>query len=181
MTKSKQKTNDKDQEFEAGFALPLIGELTTEQYRQKLAGLIDQDADKNEADIAKLKKLAVDFVAILPEVFGDSLDRLKIWDRISSGLVAANAKATNTDHERFVQLVLDHIKADPAMAGRNENLAAMLGSLETLSVTDRDSWIVLFGSHLVPILVKARVAWNEKKLLRAKTKRKQNVPTKEAK
>lgn len=143
--------------------VPTIGELTTEEYRQKIAGLIDPQEKQSTERRDEVKQLAIDFVAMLPEVFGAVLDRLTMWDRIATGLQVAFAKTPGTDHEHFIQQVLEHVKTDTSKAAVCKNLMTILTTLSEWSPTDRQAWITYFKTHLVPVIVHARAAWEKKK------------------
>lgn len=147
-----------------------LGELTIEQFRQKIAGLIDPQEQQSPERRAELKDLAVCFVAGLPQVFGDDLDRLTLWDRIGTGLQAAFAKTAGDDHEFFIQQVLEHIMASPAKAAVCEPIMATVATLNEWSSSDRQQWITYFNTHLIPILVYARQAWDAEKKVRKAAK-----------
>lgn len=148
--------------------LPVLGELTTEQYRQKIAGLIDPQEQQTPERRDEIKQLAIQFVALLPEVFGETLDRLTLWDRIGTGLQTAFAKTPGIDHEHFIQQVLEHIKSETSKAARCKSLAEVLLILSEWSPADRQAWIAYFHTHLVPIVVHAKIAWDAKKAKRTK-------------
>jgi hypothetical protein len=149
--------------------LPLLGELTTEQFRQKLAGLIDPQSQTPQRR-EELKALAVQFAGCLPTMFGDNLDRKTLWDRIGTGLQSAFAKTAGDDHEFFIQQVLEHIKSEPSKASSNLQLADVIATLDEWSASDRQAWITYFHTHLIPILVHARVVWTKAKA-KAKAKK----------
>lgn len=153
---------------------PLIGELTPEQFRLKLAGLADPDAapqgpSPQDAALTQhattdvIRATAIQFIAILPELFGESLDRKTLWDRIGTGLQSAYAKTPGCDHEYFIQQVLDHIKSEPAKAAGNARLAEILAAIGEWQDANRQAFISCFNSRLIPMLVHAKVAWEAKK------------------
>ena len=137
----------------------LLGELTTEEFRQKLAGLIDPQENQTSDRRAELKEVSIMFAACLPEMFGDELDRKTLWNRIGTGIQTAFAKTAGDDHEFFIQQVLEHIKAEPAKASVNTTLAEVIARLGEWPSSDRQAWITYFHTHLIPVLVHARKAW----------------------
>jgi len=142
---------------------PLLGELTTEEFRLRLACLIDPHEKIASDQRAIIKDLAIQFAAELPALFGETLDRVTMWDRIGSGLQSAFAKSAGADYEFFVNDVLDHIKASPSQASANENIEVVLSTLDGWSISDRQAWLSYFHTHLIPVLVRARSAWANKK------------------
>lgn len=140
-----------------------IGQLTTEEYRRRLAGAIDPQEAVDEDRRVDIKYMCIAFAGVLPELYGQELEREKLWERIGSGLEAAFAKTAGADHEFFIQAVLEHIKASPSRAAANENLAAILEQLAEWEPQDRAAWIVYFHTHLIPVLVAARYSWGRTK------------------
>ena len=149
---------------------PLLGELTTEEFRQKLAGLIDPQEQATPERRQELKDLSIQFAATLPEVFGEDLDRKTMWDRIGTGLQAAFAKTAGDDHEFFIQQVLEHIKAEPSKASINDSLGQVIATLAVWSSSNRQAWITYFNTYLIPILVHARAGWTKTKETRKAAK-----------
>lgn len=130
--------------------------LSTEQLRQRLAGLIDPQAEKPEwyAEIAK--DLAVQFCASLPAVFGESLDRMTMWDKIAAAIQSGYAKTVSGDLDLFVQHVLESIQADPANAVACDRLTNAVFELQSLPEQERQDWLQYLVTHLIPVLVYAR-------------------------
>lgn len=143
----------------------LLGELTTEQFRQKLAGLLDLQEQMAVESKQTIRLLAIDFVSSLPRVFGDDLDRKTLWDRIGSGLQTAYAKTASGDVEFFVSEVLRHIHAGTA-AAREESIGVVISSLIALPESERQAWITYCSTHMPVLLVHARARWEEAKELR---------------
>lgn len=151
--------------------VPAPETLSTEEFRQRLAGLIDPEDTLDIAEREALRFLALDFLATLPELFGEELDRMTLWDRIGSAVETAFAKTVGADAEYFVSQVLDHIKAESGAAARNDRLADVLLKLDNASNIERQQWITYLKTHLVPLLVHARSSWEANKTQR-KAKRK---------
>ena len=130
--------------------------LSTEQLRQRLASLIDPQAEKPEWYAEVAKDLAIQFCASLPAVFGESLDRMTMWDKIASAIQSGYAKTVSGDLDLFVQHVLESIKADPAKAVACERLTDAIYDLQRLPGQERQDWLQYLGTHLIPVLVYAR-------------------------
>ena len=161
---------------------PKLGELTTEQFRLALAGLLDPQAKESAIPREEIKALAIAFVGGLPEVFGKELDRLKMWDRIATAVQSAFAKTACDDHEFFVAEVLGHIKANPSEAADNESIANTLDTLGGWPSVDRQGWLNYLHSHLIPVMVHARKRWTttkETKKAESAAKKSRNAPIRE--
>lgn len=149
---------------------PLLGELTTEQFRQKLAGLIDPQEQSTPERRSELRELSIRFAAALPEVFGEDLERKSMWDRIGTGLQAAFAKTAGDDHEFFINEVLTHIKANPAKAASCEEIGFVLWKLSEWNSSDRQAWITYFNTHLYVVIQFAKKGWTKTKETRKAAK-----------
>jgi hypothetical protein len=111
----------------------------------------------------------------LPEVYGAALDRTGLWDRIGTGLESACAKTPGADHEYFINEVLGHIKATPAAVAACDGIAATLATVGAWTETDRQAWILYIRTHLIPVLVHARAAWEGIKTARKGVKKSRNA------
>ena len=136
--------------------------LSAELFRQKLAGLVDPDQAIPEQDREGVKEIAVRFVSILASLFGDSLDRKTLWERIGNGIVVCCAKCGG-DWETFVNQILEYIKADGGRVASSKNLEAIIKELLEKPQSYREAWLrVLEAKHFL-IIVKARALWNSQK------------------
>ena len=103
--------------------------------------------------------LAIEFASCLPIVFGDTLDRTTLWDRIGSGLQSAYAKTAGCDIELFVQHVMEHIKAEPAKVVASERVCDIQYRLFDLGDEARRGFMDYVATHLIPVLTFARREW----------------------
>lgn len=133
--------------------------LSTEQFRQKLAGLLAPFDPLDPKLKAFQRANAIKFLATLPQLFGDNLDRMTLWDRIASGVESAAAKTANADHEFFVTAVLRHIHAPRPLVSKSRRLADVLASLGDGDAVERQAFIDYLVTHLDAMLVHARVEW----------------------
>lgn len=147
---------------------PPLESLSTEQFRQRLAGLIDPQERLSPDFQAEQKNHAIQFVACLPEVFGESLDRLTLWDRIGTALQTAHAKTAGEDYEFFISRVLEHIKAEPARVARCETIQYVMHWMADCPSEARHAWLAYMHTHLYAVLVHAKWAWEQAKETRKK-------------
>lgn len=143
---------------------PLPGTFDANLWRQRLAGLTDPDysADDNPA-AQEYKVRAVELVLCLCELFGDSLDRMTLWDRIGSALGASCAKCDDGDIDRFVSAALEHVKADAGASSRNDRLAKQLPAMCAKGLSWRQGFVRYVASHSFSVLAHGRLAWEKVK------------------
>lgn len=144
----------------------MLENLTPQEARERIAGLVDPNNTLAPGWAEEQKRKAIEFVASLPEVFGDTLDRMTLWDRIGTALQSAHAKTVGADCEFFVSRVLDHIQAAPSAVARNVSVQFMLDWLAGCSVEARQAWLAYLHTHFYAVLVNAKAAWEERKLER---------------
>lgn len=137
---------------------PKIPSLNTVELRQRLASLIDPQAEKEEWFNETAKELAIHFCSALPSVFGESLDRMTMWDKIAAAIKSGYAKTVSGDIDLFVQHVLESIKADESKAVASERLTHAIDQLQSLETHERQDWLQYLVTHLIPVLVHARRA-----------------------
>lgn len=128
-------------------------------FRQRLAGLIDPQQELDPKLKEWQKTNAIRFVATLPAVFGESLDRTTLWDRIASGVEAAVAKTADSDAEFFVSEVLRHILANRGKVAASLRLSQVLTTLAESIAEERQAFIDYIASHLDAVLIFARAEW----------------------
>lgn len=136
--------------------LQSLPSVSTEDLRAMLAGLVDPQAQKPEFYEVQAKLLAVNFCASLPSVYGSTLDRMKMWEKIGSALQSGYAKTAGGDVDLFVNHVLDSIQADMGRVVASAKLEEALNDLQLLPQNDRQDWLQWLISHLAPVLLEAR-------------------------
>lgn len=137
-----------------------LPELTHEDYRKVLAGLIDpsEQIDGTTRELIRIK--AVDFAVFLARHFNrDKLDAVTIWERLGSAIETAHAKTPGGDFELFLNLCLDHILAD-----RNRVLSDPTGSelIEFFADEPEEVAVEFIGylvSRLFVVLTHTRQRW----------------------
>lgn len=120
--------------------------------------------DDNRA-AAEHKEWAVEFCVGCCDLFGESLDRMTLWDRIPSGLAVACVKCDDGDMDRFVSLVLEHIKSDAGCAARHPAIARAL-EVSKNPVAWRQGLVRYIASHSFATIAHARRAWEATKAAR---------------
>ncbi len=136
--------------------------MSAEEFRQKLAGLVNPNQMMKEEEIEKVKEKTIEFCSILPELFGDDLKRITLWERISHGLIVSSAKA-NGDIELFINQILLYIKAEPSNVASNKHLSDFIEFILSQSRNWQEQFIRTCESKYMFICVKARLIWNTKK------------------
>jgi hypothetical protein len=136
--------------------------LSAEKFRQQLAGHIDPLKKLDDVEQSALKDETVRFCSILPELFGDDLDRKTLWERIGNGLKVALAKSGG-DFEAFVNHTLEYIKSEPGKVAANENLEMFISTALTRPKEWRNQFMRVIEMKHFLVLVKARALWNERK------------------
>jgi hypothetical protein len=141
--------------------IPVIEPLDAVVFRQEIAGLLERHEDDHEPD--DFGDTAALLCVTLAEQFdSDTLDRLKLWDRISSGILTAAAKVDDGDLDRFLSLCLEHVKASPGRAATSDTVARLIGAFD-----QDEAWRIGFVrycvSHHYPILIHGRAAWQRHK------------------
>ena len=136
--------------------------LSAEQFRQKLAGLVDEQSKLPEMDKAAVKETAIRFTSILASLFSDDLDRKTLWERIGNGFVTAVTKA-NGDTEKFISYCLDYIKAEPGSVAASEPLMQVIESISETPQEWRSTFLNYISTKRFLILIKARARWQAAK------------------
>lgn len=140
-----------------------LASLSQEEFRRRLAGLCDPhrplSALEKDADI---RNHAVDFCMVLCELFGQSLDRITLWDRIGSALQTAVSRCEGGDIELFASICLEHVRADPARTAANEHFRDWLSNVQTRTDAWRQAFIHYVGHRTPVILVLTRQRWQER-------------------
>lgn len=139
------------------FALPVV---SREEFRRRLAGLADPDRKIQEAETVAYREYARQLVICLCLVYGKELDRKTIWTRLDSGLQAACAKVSDGDTDRWLDILLDHVRANP-------NKVVALRALERIRCDlrrDRShaaGFVRWVASRRYAVMAHGRAGWEE--------------------
>lgn len=141
--------------------------IDTEEFRRRVAGLIDPTrAPTGAAETASIKEEAKQLCLTLCELFGESLDRMTLWDRIGTAMATAAAKCDDGDTDRFAALCLDHVKGDHAAAARHDGFGAWVVTMAARDDAYRQAFVRHCGAKTAIVLVHARAAWEQRKQTR---------------
>lgn len=88
---------------------------------------------------------------------------MTLWDRIGNGIVSAVKKCSG-DHEEFIQLVLEFIKAEPGQVARSKEIEEFLFTMESKTPEWKAQLLRMFEKKHNIILVYARYKWNHTKV-----------------
>lgn len=139
-----------------------------EKFRQQLAGLASTDAA--EFDGEAFRVFGVRLGVVLARLFGDSLDRLTLWQRISDGIRASAAKVGDADTDHFLSLCLDFVKAEDSKVAANEEFFNLLAELSGQDEGFRRQWIRYLNSRVYAVVTFARAEWEGVKAEKAAAK-----------
>lgn len=141
--------------------------IDPQQFRLKVAGLIDPNRKPTgAAETESIKQLAIDLCLTMCELYGESLDRMSLWDRITTALKTAAAKCDDGDVERFAALCMDHVKADYARAAANVRFSNFVSTMETRDEAFRQAFVRHCDLKASIVAVHARNRWAEVKELK---------------
>lgn len=147
-----------------------VENLTTEQFRQRLAGLIDPAAqeDLHPDDYGYL---AARFVLLLAIAFNrKQLQAKTIWARIESAIDRALADCDGDDLNRLMSSALEHVKANINVVVSEETCLAIQSELKSLPKEARVYFCRYLSDHRYPAIVMGRELWEQRKSdLEAKT------------
>lgn len=144
------------------FTLPVRSRA---DFRAALAGIVDPDRKITEGDKGAFKQKANRLMIALCLHFGDELDRKTMWTRIDSGLQSACSKASDADMDRWLDLLLGHIKADPARASSCEYLSGVRSDLTLPDETHRKAFLRYVETRRYAVLANGRAEWETYKTL----------------
>lgn len=138
-----------------------IEKLDTQEFRRICAGLVKSRQEAGNP--AELKALGIKLCLLLAEVFGEQLDRTTLWARISTALKTARANTESGDADRFVQICLDHVKADTAKTVANPNLENLIVAVSENADEWRNGWFRYLDERAFVVVALARSEWEKRK------------------
>lgn len=143
---------------------PELPRLDAEAFRRKLAGLTDPERRPESAgEKEAVKQDAIRFCSILAHLFGESLERTTLWERIGSGLSTSLAKVSDDDLDRFATLCLEHVQATDSRVAACEPLVHMLQAWAMRTREWRQALLHYLQTHRTAALVHARARWEQVK------------------
>lgn len=137
--------------------------LSPQKFRQKLAGLInpaDKLPDKFEKE--DVKQTAIRLVSILPSLYSDDLDRLKLWDRIGTGILSGVPKS-DSDIYQYINCIVAHVKADHGKVAGSQPLNSVIQHVQTRPSEWHDEFLRYIEKNHYVVLMSARLRWEQYK------------------
>lgn len=139
---------------------PPLPTIDTAALRRKLAGLADPlNRAPGATEHHEIREAASRLCSILASLFGESLDRMTLWDRIGSAFATSLAQVSDDDCDRFVTLCLEHVKADPGKAAACGALGQMLATFAARPPEWRFAFLQHINTHSFAVLVHGRARW----------------------
>lgn len=139
--------------------LPPIAVIDFDEFRRKLAGLSSPES-RSAMTPAVIKDMAVRFVTILADLFGDDLERITLWTRIDTALATSLAKVgSSNDIDQFASFCLEHVKAEAGQSAASQPLLAILDTMNRVPSEDRHAFLGYFRDHRYPAIVFGRQRW----------------------
>jgi len=129
-------------------------EYSAQQFRQRLAGLaVDEVSSKGMIDA--YKATGIELVKALRDVFGHSLDRKTLWERISNGIEIA-AKKSGGMANKFLASLLDYVKAETNVAVGSVPLKAVADTVLNYSPETQREFINMCAEYRMLLCLEAR-------------------------
>lgn len=143
---------------------PLTESIDANEFRQRLAGLIDPRGANETVFADEIRERAIAFVVGLCEVFNaKSLDRKTIWERVGSALETAHAKTVGVDVEFFVSRALEHVLAEPGRVAASAALGETIAWLHERTEAERQAWLTYLSQKRYAVLIHARAVREQNK------------------
>lgn len=138
---------------------PPLPALDAQEFRRKLAGLADPDRRPGETEKVEVRETAVRLCSVLAHLFGESLDRLTLWGRIGSAFETACARVSDDDLDRWLNLLLEHVQADPVQVAACDALTQLVQTWAVRPPEWRHALLNYCRSHRYPLLTHGRARW----------------------
>lgn len=137
--------------------------VSKEEFRRKLAELIDHRAEVATELREWQRRNAIRLVSVAAQLYGDALDRLAMWNKIAAAVHSAYAKSGGHDADLFINEFLSSIKAEPSAAGRNSRLADVVTNVGNSTEEERMHFLRYLNDHVITVIVYARAEWDRYK------------------
>ena len=146
--------------------------ISAEQFRQRLAGLASPEKRFTEDELEDMKGIAVRMVRALRDVFGASLDRKTVWERIANGITVAAAKSGGKT-DKYLAEMLAYVKAEANQVVGSDALKAVKDTLETLTADQQRQFIRVCVEYRMLLCLEARESVQAEKNVNAMSNRKE--------
>ena len=123
---------------------------------------VDPDRRLSAAEPENIRQEAVRVVTGYCCLFGASLDRKTLWDKIATALASACAKVGGEgDIDRWIDLCLEHIRAEPGNVVRLKTFTDLRESLRTRDEPWRRAFLRYVENHRFAVLAYSRARWEQ--------------------
>lgn len=146
-------------------ALTTLKRMTTEEFRQKLAGLKD-DRASGALSSEGFRDIAVDFAVALCLAFNRrQLDPKTLWTRLDSAIQKGISDACGGDIHALINAACAHVLAPPnAMV--SPEFEALIAPMLKLDEDESYAFVRYLAKSRYTLIVFARKAWEERKELK---------------
>lgn len=132
-----------------------------QEFRRRLAGLSDPNRSAaTPISSAEFREAAKTLCVILARLYGKTLARVKLWDRIDGALLTASAKIQDGDMDRLITVCLDHVKSESIVYGPLEPFMRMLNDRPP---EWRQGFVRYLGTSHSAATIHGRLAWESVK------------------
>jgi hypothetical protein len=138
--------------------------LSPQEFKEKILKLESTEIVSKMTD-ESIKMEAVRLCSILPELFGDNLDRKTLWERIGNGLISSCTKA-NYDIAYFVNMLLEYICSDAGKVATNEKILNFIEVNSKKSEEWRNAFFHYINTRYFLVIALARQEWEKIKALK---------------
>lgn len=111
----------------------------------------------SDEEINVTQEFLIKLCKCVPRFYGEELDRLKMWDRIASGLDIISSKIT--DSTEIVDLMLRHVCGDISTASADDGIGDVINESEKISP---ECIKRVIAKKKLYIIYKARSAWKSR-------------------
>lgn len=143
---------------------PPVPLLDTAKARLTLAGLGRPEQPQSATVDKEIDDVILRFACVLAHLYGDELDRLKLWVGITKAIQVAAGRATNdADLDDFVSSCLDEIQADAGRTAACEELGQLLETFRVRPPEWRRKLLATVSRHSLILVNRARLRWSQVK------------------
>lgn len=137
--------------------------MSQNEFRNKLAYLQYEQEGKTFSEIESIRNEVVRFTSILASLFGDTLDRLTLWEKISSAILSSAVKTKENNIDEFINMCLETIKSEHKNVAASDSLLDFISMIELRKADWKQEFIRYIKKYHYVIVVKARARWQEYK------------------
>lgn len=150
--------------------MPILQQLTPEQFRKQLAGLTDV-RDSGVLSSEGMREHGTNLAVAMAVAFNRrKLDVKTLWTRIDSAIQAGITAANGADIHALIDATCGHVLASPNAVVSDE-FAALIGPLFDLDDDEAYALVKYLSRSRYTVIVFAKRAWEERKELRAAANR----------